>query len=486
MPIGIKVVATRAGIRNAHTRMPFRFGVVTMRAAPLLTIAAEIADGQGRRATGYAADFLAYRWFDKRPERSLADNCADLLRAVAVARELYLDAGEAGLAPPFELWRAIHPEVERAALASGCNRLGAAFGSSMLERAVIDGVGRLRGRTCFELVRDDHLGVDLGAISPELRGRALREFLPQRPRARLHVRHTVGLADPITAADVAEPVADGLPETLEDYLDVDGIGWLKLKLGGALDEDLARLGAIARVLARRGRRFAITLDGNEQYRELDGVLALVEAIRASPALAGVWRQVLFIEQPLERVVAMEPGIGPALRALGRAKPVIIDEADDRVDAFKDAVALGYRGVSHKNCKGIYKSLHNLALAAVHNARRGRAELFLAAEDLSNLPVVPLQADLASVALLGISHVERNGHHYFRGLGHLSHGEKAAALARHPDLYERRDGEAFLRITDGALACGSLQVPGMGFAALPDMAAMTPLENWRFASLGQAD
>src|SRR5690606_39903244 len=82
MPIEVKVVRTRSGIRNAHTRMPFRFGVITMRAAPLLTLAAEIEDARGRRAIGYAADFLAYRWFDKRPDKSLADNCADLLRTV--------------------------------------------------------------------------------------------------------------------------------------------------------------------------------------------------------------------------------------------------------------------------------------------------------------------------------------------------------------------------------------------------------------------
>jgi hypothetical protein len=121
---------------------------------------------------------------------------------------------------------------------------------------------------------------------------------------------------------------------------------------------------------------------------------------------------------------------------------------------------------------------------VRNARGGRPQLFLSAEDLTNLPVVPLQADLASVVLLGIPHVERNGHHYFRGLGHLSGAEKAAALAAHPDLYERRDGEVFLRITGGTLACASLQVRGMGFAALPDMAAMTPVEEWDFASLEQ--
>jgi hypothetical protein len=351
---------------------------------------------------------------------------------------------------------------------------------------VIDGLGRLAGRSYFELVRDDHLGIDLGAISPDLQGRAVPDFLPARPLGRLHVRHTVGLIDPITALDVREPVNDGLPETLEDYLERDGIGYLKIKVGGALEADFARLEKIAAVLERRERRFGITLDGNEQYQTIDDFMALLERIKGARALRRLWDQVLLIEQPLDRAVAMAPAVEPVLRALGRDKPIIIDEADDRISAFKEAIALGYRGVSHKNCKGIYKSLHNLALAAVRNARRGRDELFLSAEDLSNLPVVPLQADLASVALLGITHVERNGHHYFRGLGHLSDAEKTAALAAHPDLYERREGEVLLRISAGTLECASLQVPGMGFAALPDMAAMTPLEDWDFASLGQEE
>jgi hypothetical protein len=486
MPIEIKVVRTRAGIRNAYTRMPFRFGAITMRAAPLLTLAAEVEDRQGARATGYAADFLAYRWFDKRPEKSLADNCSDLLRAVESACALYLQAGAEGHASAFELWRATYPEIERLALASGCNRLVAAFGASMLERAVIDGVGRLAGRSYFELVRDGHLGIELGAITPELQGRALREFLPPRPLGRLHVRHTVGLIDPITALDIREPVADGLPETLEDYLERDGIDYLKIKVGGALEEDLARLEEIAALLERRARRCGITLDGNEQYQTPDDFMALVERIKGAPGLRRLWDQVLFIEQPLDRAVAMTPAVQPALRALRRDKPVIIDEADDRVSAFKEAILLGYRGVSHKNCKGIYKSLHNLAVAALHNAGCRRDELFLSAEDLSNLPVVPLQADLASVALLGITHVERNGHHYFRGLGHLSDAEKTAAVTAHPDLYERRGSEVYLRISEGTLACASLQVPDMGFAVLPDLAAMTPVEDWDFARLGQAE
>ena len=484
MAIEVRLADHRAGIVNAYARMPFRFGVVTMRASPLFTLEITLEDAAGRSARGYAADFLAYRWFDKRPEKSLADNCADLIRTVEVACALYRDAARAGCRSPFALWQASAPEIERTALAEGFNRLGASFGSAMLERAVIDALGRLTGQTCFELIRDDWLGIDLGTITPDLAGRPIAAFLPEHPLTRLHLRHTVGLIDPLTAADVTQAVADGLPETLEDYLDHDGISHLKLKVAGTLSDDLARLATIAALLARRERRFRISLDGNEQYKTADAFLALIEAIRSTAALDDLWRQTLFVEQPLDRSVALDPGVRPALQSPGLDKPVIIDEADGWVGAFKEAVALGYKGTSHKNCKGIYKSLHNMAFAMEHNRRIGRPDLFLSAEDLSNLPVVALQADLAMVALLGIDHVERNGHHYFRGLGHLSPAEQQAALSAHPDLYERRGADVVLKIDHGTLSCASLQVPGMGFSAPPDMDRLIAPDRWSFHSLGQ--
>jgi hypothetical protein len=484
MAVKLKVVHTSSGIRNVFARMPFRFGVITMRAAPLFTLAVEIEDAAGRRATGYAADFLAYRWFDKRPDKTLADNCRDLIASVHDARDLYLDAGKQGYHTPFALWQATYPEIEHRALARDFNRLGASFGASMLERGVIDALGRMTGQTYRALVCDG-LGIDLGSLCEELRGREISQFLPERPLARLHVRHTVGLVDPISATDrCGDAIDDGLPETLEEYLDRDGIRYLKIKVSGQSDEDIARLEAIAAVLAARDRDFHISLDGNEQYRQPDDFLDLIARIKATPGLRRLYQQIMFIEQPLDRAVALDPSVKPALSVLSRDKPVIIDEADGWPGAFREAIHLGYRGTSHKNCKGIYKSLQNLALTVLRNQRAGWPELFLSAEDLSNVPVVALQADLASVALLGIGHVERNGHHYFRGLGHLSEAEKASALARHPDLYERRGDEVFLKITDGALACGSLQVPGMGFAALPDMESLTPVDQWDFASLGQ--
>ena len=479
----LRLVESRIGIRTAVSRMPFRYGVVTVRTAPIATLAVAIETEGGERATGYAADFLAYRWFDKRPEKSLRDNVVDLLRATELALTAY--GRQKAHRSAFDLWLTCGAELEREG-AAGLNALTRSFGLSMPERAVMDALGRLLQVPVAQLLSGGALGIDLARLDPELGDLAPAQILPERPLDRVWVRHTVGLVDPIAATDPLEGgrVGDGLPETLEEYLKVDGLLFLKVKVSGRLAEDLDRLSAIARLLAKRGNPCAVTLDGNEQYRAPEAFAELVGRLRSTPALSALYEAILWIEQPLDRAIALAP---EAARLLGGLeKPVIIDEADGTLDAFRTAMALGYRGVSHKNCKGVLKSLLNLARARRRNAELGEERYFLSAEDLTTLPVVPLQSDLAVVALLGIPHVERNGHHYFFGLDHLSAAERRAALERHPDLYAPFANSAVLRIEDGAVDLRSLQVPGMGFAALPDLDAMSAPEAWRAAHASDAE
>ena len=63
-----------------------------------------------------------------------------------------------------------------------------------------------------------------------------------------------------------------------------GHRYFKLKVGGQLAADLARLEAIAAVLDRRKEPYFVSLDGNEQYEDAQGVAELIAAIRSRPAL----------------------------------------------------------------------------------------------------------------------------------------------------------------------------------------------------------
>jgi hypothetical protein len=101
---------------------------------------------------------------------------------------------------------------------------------------------------------------------------------------------------------------------------------------------------------------------------------------------------------------------------------------------------------------------------------------MSGEDLTIQPGLALQQDLALVSLLGLTHLERNGHHYVNGMAGLRKGEQDAFLAAHPDLYERSHGAVRVRITNGELAIGSLACPGYASAAMPDWTSMKEMRS----------
>jgi hypothetical protein len=108
---------------------------------------------------------------------------------------------------------------------------------------------------------------------------------------------------------------------------------------------------------------------------------------------------------------------------------------------------------------------------------------MTAEDLTTQAGLAVQQDLALVNLLGLTHVERNGHHYVNGMASLPEVEQGAFLAAHPDLYERSHGAVRLRIRAGRLAIGSLGCAGFASAAEPDWDAMTAMRESNPAGAG---
>jgi hypothetical protein len=99
---------------------------------------------------------------------------------------------------------------------------------------------------------------------------------------------------------------------------------------------------------------------------------------------------------------------------------------------------------------------------------------MSAEDLTTWAGVSVQQDLALVSLLGLTHVERNGHHFIDGMSFASEAEQRSFVAAHPDLYAKGKGPARLRIEKGQLQLGSLMCAGFAVAGKTDFAAMRPM------------
>ena len=90
--------------------------------------------------------------------------------------------------------------------------------------------------------------------------------------------------------------------------------------------------------------------------------------------------------------------------------------------------------------------------------------FQSGEDLTNVGVLALQQDLVTQSVLGMPHVERNGHRYLRGLDHLSEPVAQRALGEHSDLYRPLGTGAAVRIQQGEVRVRSaLEAVGYGTA-----------------------
>jgi hypothetical protein len=446
-------------------RLPFRFGVITVTQGRQAVIRARIRMEDGTEAWGVAAETLAAKWFDKDPKLSDAQNEQQLRRALELATEATLAAGAD---TAFGHFANSDAAVTAAAAAEALNPLVASYGRALLDRAMLDALLKAKGISFWTGMRANIGGMAAHDVAPDLAAFDFGAMLAgQAPLMQLHARHTVGLVDPITASDQDSRVNDGLPETLEEIAQGYRHRYWKLKVGGNVQQDVERLSRIAGVLDGQPGGYHASLDGNEQYEDAEGALALWRAMQAEPRLARLCQSILYIEQPVKRARALETGMA----ALAAERPVIIDESDGPLDAFVTGRALGYAGVSSKACKGVWRSLINLARCRAWNAAEGGDRYFMSAEDLTTLAGVCVQQDLALVAFLGLPHVERNGHHFVDGFAGRPKAEAYRFLEAHPRLYADTARGPRLAIREGMLDVSSLETAGLGATLEPDATAM---------------
>jgi hypothetical protein len=450
-----------------RTRFPFRYGIASLTDVPQFFATTQVSDGRSP-AAGLAAEGLPPKWFTKDPTTTFEQDLPQMTEVITHAAGLAVEIARSPIGF-FDLWRELNRQQGAWAESRRIAPLLAHLGVSLVERAVLDGLCRLAGEPLHQVVRANGLGLRLGDIYPEL-GTALPvDLLPPAPLETTRVRHTVGLADALTSTDLAieDRVTDGLPQDLEASIRAYGLQYFKVKLFGDPERDFPRLRRIVPLLEREtSGQWHVTLDGNETFHDFAAFREYWELARAEPALSGLWSHVLVVEQPVHRDHALSGEVAGALAAWPDRPPLIIDESDGTVGDVPRALSLGYAGASHKNCKGIVKGIANAAYLRMRHGRAGPP--VLTGEDLCILGPVALLQDLSMMALLGISHVERNGHHYYRGLSMLPPSWQRATLESHGDIYRGHpDGFPCLRIEDGRLDLRSVNAAPFGVAPALD-------------------
>ena len=316
--------------------------------------------------------------------------------------------------------------------------------ASPLEAAIHDAYGKALGRTpttCWEPIASSARS---GAyLTAEFAGEYLDRYTLREPKPRMPLYHLVGALDPLTAADVATPIDDGLPETLPEWIAADGLTHLKIKLTGddlAWDVDRVvsveargRAGAASPRLHAPGTTRSISTRNAPSVEYVLDFLAQVEA--RSPR--GV--STACSTSSSRRTATCGPIPRTACTRRGQIKPVVIDESLVDLESLLLSRELGYSGVALKACKG-----HSEAL--LMGAAAQKYGMFLCVQDLT----CPGRRFCTRPAW-------RRASPPWRPSKATPGSTARRAIAAGPSAFRRCSS-----VTDGTLGTAALDGPGLGY------------------------
>lgn len=397
-------------------RAPYMFGGRVVDRVTLLDVRCRVTSRTGRSGWGFGSMTLGNQWAF--PSAALTpDTTLAAMQALAI-RLSRLTRTAAGFGHPLDHAVALEPAYAAAAvdvsrqlaLGEPMPRLCALVVASPFDAAIHDAFARLHGRNVFDVYGSDLLPHDLGRyLGDDFAGERLDRALLPAHAPRLPVFHSVGALDPLDDTDVTTPVGDGLPETLGQWIERDGLFRLKIKLNGdELDADVARILAVDRVAmaaasTRRAgtpRDFAWCLDFNERCPDAGYVIECLQQVRRTSPDA--FARILYIEQPTPRDLAAHPH--NTMHEAARLRPVIVDESLTDLESLHLAREMGYTGVALKACKG---QTHAVLMAAAAQ----RLGLFVTVQDLTCPGASLLQSVAIAARVPGAAGIEANARQY---------------------------------------------------------------------------
>ena len=444
----IRLLEVRAETERHAYRTPIKFGGRVVTDAVLLNVTADVETRDGRRGQGFGSMPMGNVWGWPTAKLSVEST---LTAMTELGQRLVRAANQhQGIGHPLEITHELseryQPEADEVTAAAGLAepmpRLAQLVAASPLEAAIHDAYGKTLGENSYNLLGEEFVNSDLSAyLTDEFAGEYLDQYTLRTPKPSMPLYHLIGALDPLTDADVAARIDDGLPETLPEWIAADGLTHLKIKLNGDnLQWDVDRVVSIERVAAEsqaaRGcESWCYSADFNERCENVEYVLDFLAKVgeRSPQAL----ERLQYIEQPTHR--DLKAHREARMHEAAKLKPVVIDESLLDLESLLLARELGYSGVALKACKG-----HSEAL--LMGAAAQKYKMFLCVQDLTCPGASFLHSASLSARIPTIAAIEGNARQYCPAANE-------GWSDRFPPMF---------RVTDGTLGTHVLDGPGLGF------------------------
>lgn len=430
----VRIRDVRFGYEHFRYRAPIKFGGVALDRVTLLNVEIIVENGTGTTATGFGSMPLGNVWAFPSRQLSYEQTLAAMQWVAGRVAEKYRDCTISGhpIAITHQLEAEILPTGEECTkkqqLPEPVPALAVLVVSSAFDAALHDAYGKLHQLNCYHTYHRAFLPHDLDHyLGAEFVGLHLSDFLTPEPKPQMPLYHLVGALDPLTPSDVRQPIGDGLPEHLGDWILRDGLTHLKIKLNGDdLRWDVERVIAVDRVAEQTQQHRQVdhwwySLDFNERCQNVGYLLDFLQQLREQSPPA--YERIQYIEQPTARDLQAHPE--NTMHAAARLKPVVIDESLIDLESLKLAMEMGYTGVAFKACKGQTQSLLLAAAAQKYN-------LFRCVQDLTCVGASLIHSAGLAAHIPGVAAIEANGRQYCPAAN-------AAWEAKFPGVFTIRDG-----------------------------------------------
>lgn len=444
----IKILGAKCDFEKVPYRTPIKFGGRVGTDTQLMNVTVEVATRSGRHEAGFGSMPTGNIWAWPSdlltPEQTAQAMSEFAVQVIDLASDYPDYAHPLDMVGQFEVeFDHLAAQVQkRLKLPEAIPTLAQRVAASALDAALHDAYGRANGQNSYQVLSSKYMNHDLSEyLDSSFKGEYLDRYVLAQPQPRMPLYHLVGALDPLTPADVATPVKDGVPECLAAWIAKEGITHFKIKLAGDdLAFDLHRVAAVdatasEALAARGGTTWRYSLDFNEKCPNVAYVVEFLKKIQASrPAC---FDRIHYLEQPTHRDLKAHPE--NVMHQAAEIKPVVIDESLLDYDSLLLAREQGYSGIALKTCKG---HSHALLMAAAGQ----KLGVFLCVQDLTCPGYSFLHSASLASRIPGVAAVEGNARQYCPSANRRWRAD-------HPTIFE---------IKDGTIETGTLIGEGLGF------------------------
>jgi L-alanine-DL-glutamate epimerase-like enolase superfamily enzyme len=443
-PTDVIPVATSLYFLPVETRIPLKFGAETVTHITCARVKLKVRNSAGKTAEGWGETPLSVSWvwpgalqYDDR-QQAMMEFCQVLAGEWA-------SFGESGHA--MEVGHAFIQKKLRALLDTfNAGRVGlepmpylaSLVCCSAFDIALHDAYGIVNHIPVYHSYTSKYMNSDLSSyITPaedssvSFEGKFPADYFVRTVPEELVAWHLVGGKDLIHFSEQtgAEPV-DGYPVLLSDWIAVDGLKCLKVKLrGDNSDWDFDRLVVVGQ-LALKEEVDWLSADFNCMVSDPGYVNHILDRLMLE--YPRVYGMLLYVEQPFPYELEENP---IDVHSVSSRKPLFMDESAHDWQLVKHGRQLGWNGVALKTCKTQTGAILSLCWAKAHG-------MGLMVQDLTN----PMLAQIPHVLLAAhagtIMGVETNAMQFYP--------DASLPEAKiHPGLYSRTDGVVNLATISGA-------------------------------------